>query len=78
MSKPFRFQIESADADVEAAVRVSRNILREFRIVRYGEALGGPLTIFRATTRAKAESWLQVYLTLSIEDRRKLREACAT
>lgn len=34
------------------------------------------LVIFETNTEAKAMAFLEVYATLSIEDRRKLREAC--
>lgn len=39
---------------------------------------GGPtVVIFRASTEERAKAWLQVYLTLTLPNRRLLREACA-
>lgn len=48
----------------------------DYRIVRVGGP-AGRLAIFRASNHAKAKAWLQIYLMLSIPDRRKLRSACA-
>jgi len=62
--KPFKFEIETAG-------------IKGFRVVRKGDTPVQRLVIFKAATRAKASAFLQVYLTLSIEDRRKLRAACA-
>lgn len=66
--KPLKFIIEHGAID--------------FYVVRVGGVAtnAGPtsrLVIFQAKTEAKAAAFLQVYLTLAIEDRRKLREACA-
>lgn len=63
MNKPFKFEIETAGT-------------KGFRVVRISDTLQR-LIIFKAATREKSAAFLQVYLTLSIEDRRKLREACA-
>jgi hypothetical protein len=62
VSKPFRFEIV-ADGGGAAVIRCGAS------------AEGDRVIIFRAGTQAKAELWLQVYLTLSLENRRRLREA---
>jgi len=59
--KPFKFTVAHSGG--------------EYRVIRTGD--DPDLVIFRAATEAKAAAFLQVYLTLPIEDRIKLREACA-
>lgn len=44
-------------------------------VVRMSNKGGPSKTLFRAATREKAELFLAAYLALSIENRRKLREA---
>jgi hypothetical protein len=46
-------------------------------VTRIDNQTGQSLTVFRAASKAQGEAFLQVYLTLSIDDRRKLRAAVA-
>lgn len=65
-AKPFAFEIVDVSGQDEPC----------FQVARRDKASDVTMIIFQADTEKKARLWLEVYLTLDIPNRRKLREAC--
>lgn len=65
-AKPFVFEIVDVSGQDDT-----------YLVARRDKASDVTLIIFQTDTEKKARLWLEVYLTLDIPNRRKLREACA-